>query len=93
MAVVHTSRLSCSCVQGFTPGIVIGSRKTAFAAEAENFFTKIGHLYLVGSNIQVLHRSNARTKISQMHSSNGHLPRYKLMPLVSQKFRVMHLKV
>ena len=67
--------------------------KNSIRRRSRKFYTKNGHLYLVGSDIQALHRSNARTKISQMHSSNGHLPRYKLMPLVSQKFNVMHLKV
>ena len=48
---------------------------------------------MIVSEIQVLHRTNFRAKISQLKSSKGHLRRYKLLPIISQIISAMHLKV
>ena len=55
-----------------------------FVAEANNS-AQNGHLFDLDSEIRVLHRSNTRTKLSHLHSSDCHLPSYKLKPLISKK--------
>ena len=72
---------NCHCVE-----------KSSICRRSRKLYTKKGHLYLIGSEIQVLHRSNARAKISETHRSNNHLSRDKLRPLVRQKFLFMHLQ-
>ena len=66
--------------------------KNTVRRRSRKFYTKNGHLYLIGSEIQVLYRSKARGKISEKHRSNNHLTEDNLRPLVHEKFMVMHLQ-
>ena len=66
--------------------------KSGIRRRSGKFYTKNGHLYFIGSEIQVLRCSNARAKISEIHRSHNHLSRDKLRPLVRRKFMVKHLQ-
>ena len=57
-------------------------------AEANNS-AQNRHLFALGSENRVLHRSNTCTKFSHLHNSNCHLPSYKIKPLISTKNSVM----
>ena len=57
---------------GLLPRKSTKTTRHSLRRRSRKYFTKDGRLYLIVSNLEVLHRGNARIKLLELHRESGH---------------------